>query len=114
MTDYGIGFLDFYGYRYIIPNGMNKPINFFAEHPKAIAVECKPDYVLSVEFDNGERGELDMKPYLADGVFTELRDPTKFKTARAISFGAIAWCNGDIDLDPAFVYGKCKMHETVR
>ena len=92
---------------------MNKPIDFFAEHPKAIAVECKPDYVLSVEFDNGERGELDIKPYLDFGVFNQLRDPNVFKTARAISHGAIAWIDGSIDLHPAIVYGKCKMHETV-
>ena len=89
---------------------MSKPIDFFAEHPKAVAVECKPDYMLAVEFDNGERGLLDIKPYMDKGVFTQLRNPAVFATARVISFGAIAWIDGSIDLHPAWVYGKCQMN----
>ena len=89
---------------------MNKPIDFFAEHPKAVAVECRPDFVLAVEFDNGERGLLDIKPYMSKGVFAQLRDPAVFATARVISFGAIAWVDGGIDLHPAIVYGRCQMN----
>ena len=38
-------------------------------HPAVVSVECKEDYVLSIVFDNGEYGLLDMKPYLNLGVF---------------------------------------------
>ena len=85
---------------------MNQPIDFFSPHPQAIAVVCQTNYMLSIEFDNGECGLLDMNPYLNVGVFKELRDPAVFQSARAISFGAIIWDDGGIDLDPAFVYGK--------
>ena len=96
-------------------NSTKKPIDFFAEHPKAVAVEGQPDYMLALEFDNGERGLLDVKPYLDFGVFHQLRDPAVFRTARVISFGAIAWIDGSIDLHPAIVYGRCKMEsETVK
>jgi len=86
---------------------MNKPIDFFAEHPKAVTVECQPDYLLKIEFDNGECGLCDMKPYLDFGVFSRLREPALFQTARVIRCGAVIWGNGDIDLDPAWVYHKC-------
>lgn len=84
----------------------NKPINFYAPHPKAIAVACRAEYVLAVEFDNGERGVLDMKPYLNFGVFARLADQAKFQTARVVSLGAIKW-DADIDIHPAWVYHKC-------
>lgn len=69
------------------------------------SVACKEDYILSVAFDNGESGLLDMKPYLSFGVFKKIQDPSIFKTAH-ISFDAIAWECG-ADLDPEFVYDKC-------
>ena len=74
-------------------------------HPAVMSVECEEDYVLSVVFDNGENGLLDMKPYLDFGVFKTLRDPSVFETVH-VSFDAIAWESG-ADLDPEFVYEKC-------
>ncbi len=74
-------------------------------HPAVMSVECEEDYVLSVVFDNGENGLLDMKPYLDFGVFKTLRDPSAFETVH-VSFDAIAWESG-ADLDPEFVYEKC-------
>ena len=74
--------------------------------PTAVtSVACKEDYILSVAFDNGESGLLDMKPYLSFGVFQKIQDPRIFETAH-VSFGAIAWECG-ADLDPEFVYDKC-------
>jgi len=63
------------------------------------------DYVLTVIFDNGESGSLDMKGVLDFGVFTRIRDPDAFRRVR-VSFDTIAWDCG-IDLDPEYVYGKC-------
>ncbi len=78
------------------------------KHPRAVAVACQPDYTLVVEFDDGGRGLLDMKPYLDFGVFNELREPSRFKSARVVTGGAIIWGDGSIDLHPAFVYEKCR------
>lgn len=76
-------------------------------HPAVISVECKEDYVLSMVFDNGECGLLDMKPYLNLGVFKKIQNPSAFKTVY-VSFDTIAWESG-ADLDPEFVYEKCRI-----
>ena len=75
--------------------------------PTVTAVECRVDYILSVVFDNGKNGLLDMKPYLNFGVFKKIQDPCIFKTAY-VSFDSIAWESG-ADLDPEFVYEKCRI-----
>lgn len=76
-------------------------------HPAVVSVKCEDDYVLSVTFDNGESGLLDMKPYLDFGVFRKIRDPDIFRTVH-VSFDAIAWESG-ADIDPEFVYEKCRV-----
>ncbi len=68
-------------------------------------VPCE-DYVLSIVFDNGESGTLDMKEILDFGVFQRLKDHEAFRRVR-VSFDTVAWDSG-IDLDPEFVYAKCK------
>jgi len=42
-------------------------------HPAVVSVECREDYILSIVFDNGECGLLDMKPYLNHGVFKKYK-----------------------------------------
>ena len=74
--------------------------------PGVKSVECKTDYILSVVFDNGEKGLLDMKPYLNFGIFKKIQDPRIFGTAH-VSFDTIAWSSG-ADLAPEFVYDKCR------
>ena len=76
-------------------------------HPAVTSVKCESDYVLSVTFDNGESGLLDMKPYLNFGVFRKIKDPDIFRTVH-VSFDAIAWESG-ADIDPEFVYEKCRV-----
>ena len=76
-------------------------------HPAVTFVECKDNYILSVSFDNGENGLLDMRPYLDFGVFRKIKDPDIFKTAH-VSFDTIAWESG-ADIDPEFVYEKCHL-----
>jgi hypothetical protein len=74
-------------------------------HPAITEVAPERDYVLSVVFENGEKGRIDLKPILDFGVFRGLRDYTKFKQVR-VSFDTIEWPGG-IDLDPEYVYEKC-------
>ena len=76
-------------------------------HPAVISVECEDDYILSVSFDNGENGLLDMKPYLDFGVFRKIKDPDIFKTVH-VSFDTIAWESG-ADIAPEFAYEKCRL-----
>lgn len=63
-------------------------------------------YRLSIDFDNGEQGILDMEPYLDFGIFQRLRERNAFIRVR-VSFDTIEWDSG-IDLDPEFVYNKSK------
>lgn len=74
-------------------------------YPSVIRVVPTDDYLLSIDFDNGEHGTLDMKPFLDFGVFRRLKDFTVFNRVR-VAFDTIEWDSG-IDLDPEFVYSKC-------
>lgn len=76
-------------------------------YPAVVSVVCEEDYTLSVAFENGETGLLDMKPYLDFGVFKEIKKPEIFETVH-VSFDTIAWASG-ADLDPEFVYDKCRL-----
>lgn len=75
-------------------------------HPSVKHVAPSNDFTLTIDFDNGERGTLDMKPYLDFGVFRQLKDPDAFNRVR-VSFDTIEWDSG-ADLDPEFVYEKSK------
>jgi len=74
-------------------------------HPSVTNVIPSDDYVLRIDFDNGERGTLDMKPFLGFGIFQRLKDLNAFKRVR-VSFDTVEWDFG-IDLDPEFIYEKC-------
>jgi len=56
------------------------------------------DYTLSLVFENGEKGVLDMKPILSFGVFQRIKDLDNFKRVR-VAFDTIEWACG-VDLDP--------------
>ena len=66
--------------------------------------EVKPakDYLLHLTFENGEKRQFDMKPYLNIGIFKELKDISMFNTVH-VCFDTIEWDN-EADLDPEFLY----------
>ena len=66
--------------------------------------EVKPvtDYLLHLTFENGEKRQFDMKPYLNIGIFKELKDISVFNTVH-VSFDTIEW-NNEADLDPELLY----------
>lgn len=74
-------------------------------YPSVKEVVPGDDYILSVVFDNGESGTLDMKPFLDFGIFQRIKDRDAFKRVR-VSFDTIEWDCG-VDLDPEYVYTKC-------
>ena len=76
-------------------------------HPSVTKVVPQQDFTLVVEFENGENGVLDMTPYLDFGVFQRIRTYDQFNRVR-VSFDTIEWSCG-VDLDPEFVYAKCKI-----
>ena len=80
--------------------------------PSVKSVTYKEGYILSIDFDNGEHGFLDMEPYLNFGVFKKIKDTKMFTTVH-VSFDTIAWDSG-ADLDPEFVYTKCVKSSVVQ
>lgn len=50
------------------------------------------NYRIYVELENGQRGVFDLKPYLDQGVFRELKDPGYFNQVHLL-FGAVTWPN---------------------
>jgi len=81
-------------------------------YPSVKNVVANNNYVLTIDFDNGESGTLDMKPFLDIGVFQKLKKLSLFKQIR-VSFDTIEWDSG-IDLDPEFVYSKCQGNQSVQ
>ncbi|HYW78185.1 MAG TPA: DUF2442 domain-containing protein, partial [Thermoguttaceae bacterium] len=76
-------------------------------YPAVMKVVANDDFTLALGFDNGEEGILDMRPYLDFGVFHRISEIEQFKRVR-VAFDTIEWGCG-VDLDPEFVYAKCKM-----
>jgi hypothetical protein len=77
-------------------------------YPSVIKVTPCEDYTLSIVFDNGENGRLDIKPILNFGVFQRIKDENAFKRVR-VSFDTIEWECG-VDLDPEYVYMKAEKY----
>jgi hypothetical protein len=60
------------------------------------------NYNLILTFENGEKRQFDMNPFLNKGIFRELRDVLKFTSVK-VSFDTIEWEN-QADLDPEVLY----------
>jgi hypothetical protein len=67
-------------------------------------VKPQDNYLLLLTFENGEKRQFDMKPYLDYGIFQELKDLRLFKTVKT-SFDSIEWDN-EADFDPEILYQK--------
>lgn len=69
-----------------------------------IDVIPQDNFFLLLTFENGEKRQFDMKPYLEYGIFKELKNLNIFNSVK-ISFDSIAWDN-QADLDPELLYEK--------
>ena len=76
-------------------------------YPSVTKVTPREDFSLSIAFDNGEEGILDMKPYLGFGIFQKIADYERFSHVH-VAFDTVEWDCG-VDLDPEFVYARCKV-----
>ena len=70
-------------------------------------VKPQSNYRLLLTFENGEKREFDMSPYLEIGIFKELKDATKFNSVH-LSFDTIEWDN-KADFDPEDLYKHSKL-----
>jgi hypothetical protein len=51
------------------------------------------DYLLELEFENGERRVFDVKPYLNRGIFVRLKNRATFRAVRVVA-GSVEWPGG--------------------
>ncbi len=82
------------------------------DQPDDVAnVTALKDYVLDVCFNDGLRGQVDLKRLVRApdaGVFSALSDPARFVEV-FVEFGAVTW-PGAIDLAPDAMYAQIKAH----
>ena len=75
----------------------NKKMN-----PRVKSVKAESNYVLLLEFSNGEKKRFDVSPYIGKGVFAPLSDESFFRKVK-VFLGSIQWPNG-ADLCPDTLY----------
>ncbi|MDO8465571.1 MAG: DUF2442 domain-containing protein [Gallionella sp.] len=71
-----------------------------------VKVEAKPDYMLHLEFENGEKRVFDMSPYMNKKPFVQLKDSSLFALA-SVGYGTVVW-PGNIDIAPETLYDRSR------
>ena len=69
-----------------------------------IKVTVQSDFILLLEFENGERRSFNMKTYLDQKPWIRLKSGNVFLSA-FVENGTVAW-PGNIDIDPETLYEK--------
>jgi hypothetical protein len=69
---------------------------------KVISVKPNDDFSLIVKFNDGKIKRFDVKPYLAQGVFQELKNRDYFKNV-SIVFDTVQW-EHEQDISPETIY----------
>jgi len=73
-------------------------------NPAIVKVMPADDFRLILSFADGEVRRFDMKPYLDNGLFTQLKDKGIFESVK-VTFDTIEWSN-KLDFDPEVLYEK--------
>ncbi|HYI28469.1 MAG TPA: DUF2442 domain-containing protein [Bradyrhizobium sp.] len=63
----------------------------------------RPDYRMTLRFEGGESGEVDLSALAGQGIFSAWQQPGVFEQASINGHGALEW-PGDIDLCPDSLY----------
>ncbi len=71
-----------------------------------VTVVVKPDYLLHLEFENGEKRIFDMSPYMDKKPFVQLKGSPLFAMA-FVDYGTVVW-PGDIDIAPETLYDRSR------
>lgn len=74
--------------------------------PKAIDVKPLKNYMLEIVFDNGEKKQFDVKPYLKFKPFKDLENENEFRKVKVAGL-SIEWENG-ADICPDELYYNSK------
>ncbi|MDR3296654.1 MAG: DUF2442 domain-containing protein [Prevotellaceae bacterium] len=61
-------------------------------NPRVVGVTPENNYMLLLQFANGEVRHFDVKPYLDKGIFRDLKDPAMFNSARPDGL-SVEWAN---------------------
>lgn len=69
-------------------------------------VTPREDFILFLEFENGEKGEFDCKTLFDKKPFQVLQNEVFFKKVKN-TFGTVSW-NEDIDIAPETLYIESK------
>jgi hypothetical protein len=73
-----------------------------------IAAKYVKDFIVWVQFDDGVKGEIDLRPELYGPVFEPLLDPRQFrKFSIHPEFRTLVWENG-ADIAPEFLHEKAQ------
>jgi len=75
--------------------------------PRVISVRPLSGFRLSVSFDDGTEGTVEMENRLFGAVFEPLREASMFQKVFVDEFGAIAWPNG-ADLAPDALHQRLR------
>ena len=67
-----------------------------------ISVQASADYILLLEFENGERRVFDMAPFMDRRPFIRLKNSLIF-TKATVDYGTVVW-PGNIDIAPETLY----------
>jgi hypothetical protein len=67
-----------------------------------ISVQATADYILLLEFENGERRVFDMAPFMDKRPFIRLKNSSIFSKA-TVDYGTVVW-PGNIDIAPETLY----------
>jgi len=72
---------------------------------KVTHVEAKPNFVLSLTFDDGIKGEISIADRLFGTMFEPLKKAEYFSQVRIDEYGVVCWPN-EADLAPDVLYQK--------
>lgn len=70
--------------------------------PNVKTVQPLPDYMLLLEYENGEKRLFDVKPYIAGSWFGQLQDEAVFRTVHPCGT-TVEWADGQ-DIAPHELY----------
>lgn len=71
--------------------------------PKILHLKPLTHYKLSLKFDDGTKGSVDLSHLIGKGVFAVLKDQKKFKKVSIGKHGEVCW-EGGLDLCPDSLY----------
>ena len=78
---------------------------------KVIGIHALPHHKLWCRFSNGEAGVFDFAPLLDEVAFQPLQDEAVFRDVY-IDYGIPTWMDGEIDIDPEYLYKRSVLAET--